>query len=340
MDDKTKAVSEDLTPTQLKMYDGVRGRMALHREVLRGAKSEAPSSGIRCPSRSMATLETHGKSSSLRSLPTINFLDIDDDAYAESIVEEALPEDRARFRGYLSSRPLGLGMITAGASFGRTTAGAAATLALEAKVGKVLCSGPTNVAIDNFSHRLFGHSQAIVDRYNKGKDLSDYTRRCYKLIIRAYNVEHELAALTALLRDPNVGDKAAPTSVWKLPSKWKLPLSCAFWLLLDLGSPAAGWELHHDDPVYVRELHDRIAKGQEFAPLREVAKGTITWEQFGKTCSQKLYGDMIEGFQVSLVNNADLLCVTPSASDSIRDQMHLRMSLSRKQCTNRDIIRL
>lgn len=49
----------------------------------------------------------------MRLLPKVNFLDVRDAKYADAIVDEALPEDRARFRRYLSDRPLGLGIITA-----------------------------------------------------------------------------------------------------------------------------------------------------------------------------------------------------------------------------------
>ncbi|RGP71948.1 DNA helicase [Fusarium sporotrichioides] len=324
IDSATNAVSEDLSPAQRKTYENVCDRMALHREVMRGSgfyhwmtskpltspvpESEALSSESEPASADLAA-------TSLRTLPTTNFLDIGDDVYAETIVEEALPEDRARFRGYLSNRPLGVGIITAGAGFGKTTAGAAATLAMEAKIGKVLCSGPTNVAIDNFSHRLFARSRAITDRYNKGKAPGDPTRRRYKLVVRAYNPVHEQTAITSLLEDPESGDNAAPTSAWKLPSKWKLPLSCAFWVLLALGSPAAGCELHPGDPVFVHELRDRIVQRKDLIPLSEVAQGTITWEAFTQVYSPKQYMGTIEGLLFALVNKADLLCVTPAASE-------------------------
>ncbi len=49
---------------------------------------------------------------SLRPLPVSNFLDFGNDKLADAIVDEALPKDRVRFRGYLSKRPLGLGLIT------------------------------------------------------------------------------------------------------------------------------------------------------------------------------------------------------------------------------------
>lgn len=186
---------------------------------------------------------------------------------------------------------------------------------MEAKVGKVLCSGPTNVAIDNFSQRLFLRSQAIVGRCNKGKEAGDPSCRRYKLVVRAYTPTHEQTAITSLLINPAVGNSATPTNAWKLPSKWKLHLSCAFWILLALGSRAAGRELHSDDPAFVHELRGRIAQRPDLGPLRSVAAGKITWPEFTKACSQKAYLDILEGLMETIVLHADLLCITPAASE-------------------------
>ncbi|KAF6807005.1 DNA helicase [Colletotrichum musicola] len=86
-----------------------------------------------------------------RPLPSVNFFDISDSAFVDAVVAEALPGDRKRFRAYLSDRPLGLGMITAGPGFGKTTALAAAALAMFSKVGEVLVSAPSNVARPSLS---------------------------------------------------------------------------------------------------------------------------------------------------------------------------------------------
>lgn len=51
------------------------------------------------------------KTTRLTSMPTVNLLDFGDDVLANVIVQEALPIDRARFRGYLSNRHLGCGLI-------------------------------------------------------------------------------------------------------------------------------------------------------------------------------------------------------------------------------------
>ncbi len=47
------------------------------------------------------------------SMPTVNLLDFGDSFLADAIVQEALPLDQARFRGYLSNRPLGCGLLIA-----------------------------------------------------------------------------------------------------------------------------------------------------------------------------------------------------------------------------------
>ncbi|KAJ4165238.1 hypothetical protein LMH87_006878 [Akanthomyces muscarius] len=78
------------------------------------------------------------------SMPTVNLLDFGDSFLADAIVQEALPLDQARFRGYLSNRPLGCGLLIAAPGTGKTTASAAAVLAMNVKFGQILCSGPTN----------------------------------------------------------------------------------------------------------------------------------------------------------------------------------------------------
>ncbi|KAK1996619.1 hypothetical protein LX36DRAFT_108763 [Colletotrichum falcatum] len=57
-----------------------------------------------------------------RRLPIVNFIRVGNTTYIDVIVEEALSVDRERFRLYLSHRPLGLGMITAGPRPGKNTA--------------------------------------------------------------------------------------------------------------------------------------------------------------------------------------------------------------------------
>lgn len=49
-----------------------------------------------------------------RALPSVDFVgNISDQIYADSLLEEILEEDRPRFRRYMSSRDLGLGLVDA-----------------------------------------------------------------------------------------------------------------------------------------------------------------------------------------------------------------------------------
>jgi hypothetical protein len=65
-------------------------------------------------SEAMSATPLEAKASvTFRRLPVVNFLNIDDDKYVDAMIEEALLEDRTRFRQYLSNRPLGLGIVAA-----------------------------------------------------------------------------------------------------------------------------------------------------------------------------------------------------------------------------------
>lgn len=99
---------------QRRLLARVRDRMELHGALLRGqgfydwmSKSE--------PSDLAEMLETTTLEDSipvLRPLPVENLVEGVDQDYADAIIEEAFSQDRARFRGYLTARPLGLGIIT------------------------------------------------------------------------------------------------------------------------------------------------------------------------------------------------------------------------------------
>ncbi|KAH6962910.1 hypothetical protein DER45DRAFT_609250 [Fusarium avenaceum] len=346
LDPDTGAIADDLTPEQYKELEGLCDRMSLHRDIMRGAgffdwmtaktprvpawaAAKAPVTeahvieGIEC-------LEIKPKGTYLRPLPAVNFLDIEDQAYVACILQEALPEDCVRFRGYLSNRPLGLGIITTGDDFGKTTVDAAATLAMQAKLGRILCSGPTDEVIDNFAAHLAHRDEAMIDRYNNGKAVADPGRRRYKLIIRGYNPSQEMAAITSLLKNPKCGDDAVPLNSWELPSRWKLNLSCAFWLLLVLRSPAAGRQLRPDDHPYLHALQKRIDARSDLLSLRQVATGAITWEEYKATVkSYDLFFEDVRTLVGPIVENAEILCVTPADSENCKPFLNWKLKHAR-----------
>ncbi|RSL44165.1 hypothetical protein CEP54_014797 [Fusarium duplospermum] len=310
----------DLTDDQQRRLDEVKVRMELHRALLRGNGfyDWMTQPGPQDITQAMAAASLDDETApTLRPLPSVNFLDIEDQAYADAIVAEALPQDRSRFRGYLSNRPLGIGIITAGPGFGKTTAGAACTLAMEAKLGKILCSAPTNVAVDNFASRLDRRTRAVTERYNAGKQLSDQVpRRRHLFVLRAYKPDDEATAFQNLLRQPEDGSKAAPSNFWRPPSKWTLHLSCAFWLLVLLRSPHVQ-QLHRDDSEALHKMQATIDGRQDLENLRSVATGSMTWEEFEKTDGFSTAIEAAKTFlEYTLVDAADMLCVTPAGSNN------------------------
>lgn len=106
-----------MTNDQKESLARLKNRMNLHRALVRGngfydwMTKDAPQTLDEC--KAFSSLAGSEAIIKYRALPVVNFLDFGDDARADAIVNEALPEDRDRFRAYLSSRPLGLGIIAA-----------------------------------------------------------------------------------------------------------------------------------------------------------------------------------------------------------------------------------
>lgn len=104
-----------LADDQANVLAQVKDKMDLHRALLRGQgflgwMTKRPPQSIEAAAASLSLNETTAR---LRPLPVVNFLDLPDPAHAEAIVKEALPQDEDRLRGYLSNRPLGVGIIAA-----------------------------------------------------------------------------------------------------------------------------------------------------------------------------------------------------------------------------------
>ncbi|KAG7284557.1 hypothetical protein NEMBOFW57_010935 [Staphylotrichum longicolle] len=256
----------------------------------------------------MANLTLGQQHPPVRALPVVNFLDIPDDRYTWALLEETLPGDRAPFRQYMTRRHLGLGIITAAPGFGKTSLLSVAGLAMQASLGKILCSGPTNVAVDNLASRLNTISTSVCRRYNDGKSEDDPSRQRRRLVVRAYMVRQETTALMQLLRFPDkevsLGGKSA----------WKLHLSIAYWCLMLLGSKARGiGELTADDSEALHKLRRDIEGRAEFTHLRAVAAREMSWADFSKT----KYVDL-QPLLGQIVLAADLLCVTPARSAELR----------------------
>ncbi|KAJ4131673.1 hypothetical protein NW768_005866 [Fusarium equiseti] len=133
--------------------------MSLHRDLTRGAgfweTTVSLTSGTEQLEGDLAQMGlTQAKLMRLETLPSVNLLRGPNEQWIDALMTEALEVDRARFRRYLGECPLGLGLITAGPGFGKTTAVAFATLGMAASVGRVIGSGPTHVAVNSLCARI------------------------------------------------------------------------------------------------------------------------------------------------------------------------------------------
>ncbi|PTB73133.1 hypothetical protein M440DRAFT_1362307 [Trichoderma longibrachiatum ATCC 18648] len=311
---KAQQALKDKEPAnQAQVEAQLRDRMELHRAIVRGngfydcmVKTDAP----RCIVEATSSLSLVGTDVLFRRLPCVNFLEFGDSVRAEAIVNEALPHDRDRFRAYLSNRPLGFGIIAGEPAAGKTTIGAAATAAMVERYGRVLCSAPTDAAVDDFAACLDARTRAVVEACNRVEGQGAAKHHRHRLVIRACHPSAEVDAFNALLRDPKLGNKAAPKG-WE--PRWKLHLSLAFWFLAVLGSPAVP-ELHPEDSQDLWDLRHQIDSTEpELERLRDVATGATTWEQYEK--GGLVPNKTVEFYLLRLLPYVNMLCVTPAESE-------------------------
>lgn len=102
-----------LRPGQHAVVVNAKDRQALHRYLSLGTGFYPWMARLPETKKSDDWLGQLSLAKDMRPLPTTNFLDFGDATLANAIVEEALPQDRARFRRYLTDRPLGLGLVAA-----------------------------------------------------------------------------------------------------------------------------------------------------------------------------------------------------------------------------------
>ncbi|CAH0049226.1 unnamed protein product [Clonostachys solani] len=294
--------------------------MAFHRalqrgtgfyDVFKGASSSSNPIDSLAESMEHSVISDDGTTG--QQLPNISYLDLGDPTYIDALLEDVLPQDRARFRGYFSNRPLGLSLVTAGPGFGKTTVIAVATLSMVSSIGPIYASAPTNVAVDNFASRLSAVDRNAVERCTKGKS-DDPERMRRRVIIRGYALLEEVQAFRRLLQTPADGDKAAPKRHWKPQSKWKLHLSASYWLLMILRSPAVR-ALEPEDAKILWSAQELYDAQPELQKLRELAAGHIEWKEFeGNMAGEpKQIQKMLE----TIIAVADIVCTTPSQSERV-----------------------
>lgn len=181
---------------------------------------------------------------------------------------------------------------------------------MKASIGPVFASAPTHVAADNFAARLDAVSTSVTERYNSRREAQDHCHRF--LVVRAFKEVDEERAFMSLLRNPDLGNDAAPRNLWGVVGKWKLHLSASYWLLMCLGSPAVR-PLRADDPSAIHQLRAKMLKNSALDRLFDMFSGKITREQYlndGQTVSQDIFKSLLR----EVVASACILCALPSLS--------------------------
>lgn len=139
--------------------------------------------------------------------------------------------------------------------------------------GNIFCSAPTDVAVDTLALRLNDVSISVSSRYNEGKAEGDPSRAHRRLIVRAYEYEHELDAVKQLLQFPD-REVTLPAM-----ATWSLNLSVAYWTLVVLGCKARGVKsLERDDSGTLHMLRQHVEGHDMFGNLLSVASGEASPE--------------------------------------------------------------
>ncbi|KAF5551282.1 hypothetical protein FMEXI_3400 [Fusarium mexicanum] len=205
------------------------------------------------------------------------------------ILEEAKDIDRNRFREYMKHRALNIGIVIGEPRSGKTRMGAAAALCMAAKLGQILCSGPSHPAIDLFASRLDTRSRAVAARYNTILPAGHPDRRRHHLVIRMYAQGDELLAINQLLNNPQAVD-------------WAQNMGDAV--------PA----LDANCKPGLRAVQNYLDNQAEVLPLRQsqVARGAISWAQYTATPNRIPITKKVMGI---VMREADFLCVHPTNAE-------------------------
>ncbi|KAJ0149822.1 Uncharacterized protein HZ326_7606 [Fusarium oxysporum f. sp. albedinis] len=268
--------------------------MSLHRDLLRGdgfwKTMMSPDSAMDEMAGHMGDLNLGGqrKRLTLPMLPSLNFLKDDGKSgWADALLSEVSKADQCPLRYYLSSRPLGFGIITTGPNSDDISVITAAVLAMNATVGNIMASGPTPASMNKFSSHLHTVSLNAVFKYNIGRR-QDATIRA-ALIVRGFKLQDECDAFKSLLQFPHLGDEAAGDDDWG------------------------------DDSDTLHEFQKSLAGSDKLARLRQRVSGKISWEEY---VGGKIVEDTeIMRLMMMLTESADIVCTTPSLAHT---EDHLR----------------
>ncbi|CVL12915.1 uncharacterized protein FPRN_14742 [Fusarium proliferatum] len=244
-------------------------------------------------------------------LPVISYTRHDDPYLIQCILEEANYLNRNRFRAYLSQRALNIGIIIGEPGSGKTTLGVAAALAMEAKLGKILCSGPSHASIDLFASHLDTRGRAVAARYNTILPAGHPGRRRHHLVIRMYAQNDEMMAVAQILNNPQAVEWAQNMDEFFRETHWKMHLSLAYWTLAILRSNAVP-ALDADCKLNLRTIQSSLDNDASVLPLRQVACGHISRAQYTATPDAI---PILQRTMCRILRQADFLCVHPTEAE-------------------------
>ncbi|QGI88373.1 hypothetical protein CEK25_003329 [Fusarium fujikuroi] len=210
-------------------------------------------------------------------------------------------------------RALNIGIIIGETGSGKTTLGVAAALAMEAKLGKILCSGPSNASIDLFASRRDTGGRAVAARYNTILPAGHPDRRRHHLVIRMYAQNDEMMAIAQVLNNPQAVDWAQNMGEFFRETHWKMHLSLAYWTLAILRSNAVP-ALDADCKLNLRTIQSSLDNDASVSPLRQsqVARGHISWAQYTATPDAI---PILQRTMCRILRQADFLCVHPAEAE-------------------------
>ncbi|KAG5812458.1 hypothetical protein H9Q74_009860 [Fusarium xylarioides] len=244
-------------------------------------------------------------------LPSTCYRLYDDRLLMQCIVEEAGYHDMNRFREYLLGRELNIGIIVGPPGSETTSLGAAAALAMQVQLGQILCSGPSQEAIDIFADRLDQRARAVAARYNTVMPTGDEKRCHQRMVVRMYNPGDELNAVTKLVKNPEDLDWAARRGEFVGQSHWKMHLSLAYWFLIVMRSDAVP-ALHEDSKPGLVKLQADIDARPDLLHLRQWVTGQMNSAQYATTPGAL---PNINHVLYRIMCQADFLCVHPADTE-------------------------
>lgn len=140
---------------------------------------------------------------------------------------------------------------------------------MQAKLGQILCSGPSHASIDLFASRLDTRGRAVGARYNSILPAGHPDRRRHYLVIRMYAQNDELVAIIQILKNPQAVDWVQNMGEFFRETHWKMHLSLAYWTLAILRSNAVP-ALEADCKPNLRNIQNSLDNDASVLPLRQV----------------------------------------------------------------------